>query len=177
MIGALTLVTRRQWRLHKLRVALTTLGIALGVAIFFAIQITNTTLVASLHETIEKLAGKASLQVTAGDTGFSEEYLRTVRSTPGVALSEPVTETMAATRLPGNEKLLILGLDTSSELKIYSDMFEEGGVTVKNPLAFTSRNDSIALSRKFADRFRLKDGDRLTVQVQDGIKELRRRKC
>jgi len=172
MIGALTLVTRRQWRLHKLRVALTTLGIALGVAIFFAIQITNTTLVASLHETIEKLAGKASLQVTAGDTGFSEEYLRTVRSTPGVALSEPVTETMAATRLPGNEKLLILGLDTSSELKIYSDMFEEGGVTVKNPLAFTSRNDSIALSRKFADRFRLKDGDKLTVQVQDGIKEL-----
>src|SRR6185369_15604554 len=172
MIGALTLVTRRQWRLHKLRVALTTLGIALGVAIFFAIQITNTTLVASLHETIEKLAGKASLQVTAGDTGFSEEYLRTVRSTPGVALSEPVTETMAAIRLPGNEKLLILGLDTSSELKIYSDMFEEGGLTVKNPLAFTSRNDSIALSRKFADRFRLKHGDKLTVQVQDGIKEL-----
>jgi hypothetical protein len=51
---------------------LTTLGIVLGVAIFFAIQITNTTLVASLHETIEKLAGKASLQLTAGDAGFSE---------------------------------------------------------------------------------------------------------
>jgi ABC-type lipoprotein release transport system permease subunit len=45
-------------------------------------------------------------------------------------------------------------------------------VSVKNPLAFTSRIDSIALSRKFADRFGLKDGDKLTVQVQDGVKEL-----
>jgi putative ABC transport system permease protein len=172
MIGALTLVTGRQWRLHKLRLVLTTLGIALGVALFFAIQTTNTTLVDSLHTTIEKLAGKATLQLTSGDSGFSENFLHTVRATPGVALSEPVTETMAVTRLPGNERLMILGLDTNSELQIYSDMFEEGGLVVKNPLAFTSRADSIALSRKFADRFGLKDGDKITVQTQDGSKEL-----
>lgn len=172
MIGALTLVTARQWQLHKLRLILTTLGIALGVAIFFAIQSTNTTLVESLHTTIEKLAGKATLQLTSGDSGFSEEYLKVVRSTSGVALSEPVTETMAVTKLPGSEKLLILGLDTSSELTIYSDMFEEGGVLVKNPLAFTSRGDSIALSRKFAERFGIKDGGKLDVQTQDGTRQL-----
>ena len=172
MTGALTLITGRQWRLHKLRLILTTLGIALGVAIFFAIQTTNTTLVDSLHTTIEKLAGKATLQITSGDSGFSQEYIKTVRTTAGVALSEPVTETMAVTKLAGNEKLLILGLDTSSDLQIYSEMFDEGGLVVKNPLAFSSRADSIALSRKFADRFGLKDGDKLTVQTQEGTQEL-----
>ncbi|MEP6848090.1 MAG: FtsX-like permease family protein [Acidobacteriota bacterium] len=172
MTGALALITVRQWKLHKLRLILTTLGIALGVAIFFAIQTTNTTLVDSLHTTIEKLAGKATLQVTSGDSGFSEDYLKTVRSTAGVSLSEPVTETMAVTKLAGSQKLLVLGLDTSSDLQIYSEMFEEGGVVVKNPLAFTSHADSIAVSRKFADRFGLKDGDKMSVQVQDGIKEL-----
>src|SRR6185369_5248540 len=109
MTGALTLITGRQWRLHKLRLILTTFGIALGVAIFFAIQTTNTTLVDSLHTTIEKLAGKATLQMTSGDSGFSEDYIKTVRTTAGVTLSEPVTETMAVTKLAGNEKLLILG--------------------------------------------------------------------
>ncbi|MGH9818806.1 MAG: ABC transporter permease, partial [Pyrinomonadaceae bacterium] len=172
MIGALTLVTGRQWRLHKLRLILTTLGIALGVAIFFAIQSTNTTLVDSLHTTIEKLAGKATLQLTSGDSGFSEDYLKVVRSTQGVALSEPVTETMAVTTLAGSEKLLILGLDTNSELQLYSEMFEDGGVVVANPLAFTSHVDSIALSRKFADRFGFKDGSKITVQTQNGTKEL-----
>src|SRR5260221_13199397 len=136
MTGALALITGRQWRQHKLRLILTTLGIALGVAIFFAIQTTNTTLVDSLHTTIEKLAGKATLQITSGDSGFSQDYLKTVRETPGVSLSEPVTETTAVTRVAANEKLLILGLDTSSDLAIYSEMFEEGGLVVKNPLAF-----------------------------------------
>jgi len=168
MTGALAQITSRQWRRHKLRLALATSGIALGVAVFFAIQTTNTTVVDSLHSTIEKLAGKATLQISAGDSGFSVDHLKTIRETPGVALSEPVTESIVTT---SNEKLLILGLDTSSELKIYSDMFDEGGLVVKNPLAFSSRSDSIALSHKFADRSGLKDGSKITVQTQEGPRE------
>ena len=44
MFGALWLITFKQWRAHRLRVALTTLGIALGVAVFFAIRTGNATL-------------------------------------------------------------------------------------------------------------------------------------
>jgi len=171
MIGALSIITGRQWRLHKLRLALTTAGISLGVAVFFGIQTTNTTLVDSLHNTIEKLAGKATLQITAGDSGFSEEYLKVVRATPGVALAEPVIETIVETTLSQNEKLMVLGLDTESDLRLYSDMFDEGGLVVSNPLAFTSRLDSIAISRKLADRQGLKQGSKLTVQTQSGPKE------
>jgi len=169
MFSALLLISWRQWSRHKLRLALTILGVSIGVAVFFAIRTSNTTLVDSLHTTIEKLAGKATLQVTAGDSGFSRTYLDTLRRTPGVLLSEPVTETTVTTA--ANEQLLVLGLDTASDLKIYSDDVDQGGFVVKNPLAFTSRPDSIALSQKYADRYGIKDNDKILLRTQERVQE------
>ncbi len=172
MFGALKQIIFRDWQLHKLRLVLTIAGISLGVAVFFAIQTSNKSLVNSLHATIEKLAGKATLQVVGGEAGFSHEILNKVRSTAGVQLSEPVTETVATTALVGEEKLLILGLDTSSDLKIYENSFDQVKMSISNPLAFTSRDDSIAITRSFADRFNLKEGDKLAINVQSGRKEM-----
>ena len=113
MFGALWLITFKQWRAHRLRVALTTLGIALGVAVFFAIRTGNATLLDSLRGTVEKLAGKATLQITAGESGFSEKVLDTVRATPGVQLAEPVIETLVQTSFADEGALLVLGVDTT----------------------------------------------------------------
>jgi len=87
MLGALWFITFRQWHSHRLRVFLTVLGIALGVSVFFAIRTTNATLLDSLKLTVEKLAGKATLQVTSGESGFPEEILDKVRATPGVKIA------------------------------------------------------------------------------------------
>ena len=59
MYPALWHVSARQWRSHRLRVALTTLGIALGVAVFFAIRTANATLLDSLNLTVERLDRKS----------------------------------------------------------------------------------------------------------------------
>ena len=72
MISALWQVSSRQWRTHRLRVAMTTLGIALGVAVFFAVRTANAALLDSLTLTVERLAGKSTLEVTAGEAGFPE---------------------------------------------------------------------------------------------------------
>ncbi len=169
MWGALTLVTIRQWGLHKLRFALTLSGIALGVAVFFAVRTANTTLVGSLATTVEKLAGQATLQVSAGEATFPLDVIRTVRSTPGVKLAEPVMERVVQTALPDATNLLVLGMDTSSNLKLYEGEFDQAGLEISNPLAFTERPDSIAISRPFAERYGLKDGDRLPVYTQRGL--------
>ena len=168
MWGALTLVTIRQWGLHKLRFALTLAGIALGVAVFFAVRTANTTLVGSLATTVEKLAGQATLQVSAGEASFPADVLRTVRGTPGVKLSEPVMERVVQTALPDGTNLLVLGMDTGSNLKLYEGEFDQAGLEISNPLAFTERSDSIAISRPFAERYGLKEGDRLPIFTQRG---------
>jgi putative ABC transport system permease protein len=168
MGGALAFVTVRQWLLHRLRVALTLVGIALGVAVFFAVRTANTTLVSSLATTVEKLAGRATLQVSAGEASLPQDTLTIVRQTPGVMLAEPVIEKVVQTALPDSSSLLVMGMDTGSDLKLYEGEFDQSGLEISNPLAFTERPDSIAVSRPFADRYGLKDGDHIPVYTQRG---------
>lgn len=172
MIGALSLIIARDWRSHKLRLALTIVGIALGVAVFFAIQTANKTLVGSLNNTIEKLAGKSTLQVVAGEAGFSQDILKEVKETSGIEFAEPLTETVAETSLGSGERILILGLDTASDLALYNTTIDQGNFVVKNPLAFSNRKDSVAVTRKLAEKFNLKDGDKFKVHAKTGQIEL-----
>ena len=171
MFGALWLITFKQWGAHSIRVALTTLGIALGVAVFFAIRTGNATLLDSLHATVEKLAGKATLQITAGESGFSEKILDTVRATPGVQFAEPVIETMAQTSFADAGTLLILGVDTTGDQQLRDYQFDRTQTQISDPLVFLSQPNSILLSRAFADRHGLKVGDKLALFASDGKKE------
>lgn len=168
MTGPLAFVTLRQWGEHRLRLFLTVAGIALGVAVFFAVRTANTTLVSSLATTVEKLAGHATLQVSAGEATLPGEILVSVRQTPGVYLAEPVIEKVVETALPDGANLLVMGMDTGSDLKLYEGEFDQSSLEISNPLAFTERPDSIALSRPFADRYGLKDGDRIPIYTPRG---------
>jgi putative ABC transport system permease protein len=172
MAGPLTFVTIRQWTLHKLRLGLTLMGIALGVAVFFAVRTANTTLVSSLATTVEKLAGRATLQVSAGEAILPEQVLTSVRKTPDVVLAEPVIEKVVQTALPDGTSLLVMGMDTGSDLKLYEGEFDQAGLEISNPLAFAERPDSIAVSRPFADRYGLKEGDQFPVYTQQGRQNL-----
>src|SRR5256885_1003155 len=165
MIRALALISLRDWRLHKLRLVLTTAGVALGVAVFFALQTTKDALGSDLNTTIEKLAGRATLQVTVGEAGFPIDVIDVVRQTPGVAVAEPVVEIYASTA-PGDERLLVLGLDTASDLGLYTDTVDQNSLIIKNPLAFTNRPDSVAITGSFARRHGLKNGDKFAVTGQ-----------
>ncbi|HKO95969.1 MAG TPA: FtsX-like permease family protein [Pyrinomonadaceae bacterium] len=168
MTGPLAFVTFRQWSEHRLRLFLTLAGIALGVAVFFAVRTANTTLVSSLGATVEKLAGHATLQVSAGEATIPQELLPIVRQTSGVYLAEPVIEKVIETALPDSPNLLVMGMDTGSDLKLYEGEFDQASVEVSNPLAFADRPDSIAVSRPFADKYGLKEGDPIPVYTPKG---------
>lgn len=171
MMRALAFVTLRQWGQHRLRLFLTLVGIALGVAVFFAVRTANTTLISSLAATVEELAGHATLQVSAGEASLPQDVLASVRQTAGVHLAEPVIEKVVESALPGEPNLLVLGMDTGSDLKLYEGEFDQSSLEISNPLAFTERPDSIALSRPFADRYGLKDGDRIPIYTPRGRQE------
>jgi putative ABC transport system permease protein len=171
MLGALWLITFKQWRAHRLRVALTTLGIALGVAVFFAIRTGNATLLDSLRGTVEKLAGKATLQISAGESGFSEKVLEAVRATPGVQLAEPVIETIVQTSFSDEGSLLVLGVDTAGDQQLRDYQFDRSQTQISDPLVFLAQPNSILLSRTFAERHGLKVGDKLPLFASDGKKE------
>jgi len=168
MIPALLQVALRQWGTHRLRVAMTTLGIALGVAVFFAIRTANAALLDSLTLTVERLAGKSSLEVSAGEAGFPEETLDTVRATPGVQLAEPVIEVIAHTAFQDEGNLMILGVDTTGDQQLRQYDFDQSQTQIADPLTFLAQPNSILLSRAFADRHGLKIGDRFPIFTAHG---------
>jgi putative ABC transport system permease protein len=171
MIGALGQVTSRQWGAHRLRTLLTILGISLGVAVFFAVRTANLTLLSSLSTTIEKLAGKATLQVVGNEGGFPESVWDTVRDTPGVHVAQPVIEVLASIAFADESSLLIVGVDMLGDGELREYQFDEEGSEVADPLIALAQPDSILVSRTFAEKHHLRDGDKLPLYTSLGRKE------
>ena len=57
-------------RKHLLRSVLTTAGIVLGVALLVGMQTANRSVLSAFNQTVEKIAGKAQLQVSARQRRF-----------------------------------------------------------------------------------------------------------
>jgi putative ABC transport system permease protein len=170
MVPTLVFITLRQWRIHKLRTALTLLGIALGVAVYFAVRTANITLIDSLNTTVEKISGRATLQVTAGEAGFPEEILETIRATPGVQIAEPVIEVIAHTAFADEGSILIAGVDTTGDQEIREYQWDESQSEVGDPLVYLAQPDSIMVSRTFAERHGLNEEDKLPLYTSQGRK-------
>jgi len=171
MFSMLAYVTWKQWRQHRLRTTLTLLGIALGVAVFFAVRTANVTLLSSLTTTIEKMAGKATLQVVGNEGGFPEAVWETVKDTPGVHVAQPVIEVLANTAFEDESSLLIIGVDMLGDRELREYQFDEEGSEIADPLIALAQPDSILISRTFADTHNLKDGDKLPLYTSQGKKE------
>src|SRR6476660_7645958 len=93
----LRLISWPYFRRHILRTLLTVAGIVLGVAVFVGMHTANQSVLAAFSQTVDRIAGKTELQVTAGETGFSEDVLEAVQETPSVHVAVPVIEAVVET--------------------------------------------------------------------------------
>ena len=73
MKALLRLVAFRYLKASPGRTLLTLFGILLGVAVIFAIQVVNTSVMASFDQTIDDVAGRTALIVGEEDVGVPEE--------------------------------------------------------------------------------------------------------
>src|SRR5678809_446563 len=76
----LRLISWPYFRRHVLRTLLTTAGIVLGVAVFVGMHAANQSVLEAFSRTVDRIAGKTELQVTAGETGFDEDILEKVQA-------------------------------------------------------------------------------------------------
>jgi putative ABC transport system permease protein len=94
-------------------------GIAAGVALLFASQVSSSSLQSSVTQLSRGIAGNATLQLLARDPhGFPAGTLARVRHIPGVRVAAPLLEAGAQAIGPrGSESVELIGADTSlSEL-------------------------------------------------------------
>ena len=90
---SLTRLAFRSLRAQPLRAALSSLGVALGVAVLFAGLATSAGVEASVRGTVRDLVGRADLRVAAvGESGLSAATVAAIAGTPGVAVAAPAFE-------------------------------------------------------------------------------------
>ncbi len=87
----------RRLRTRFVQEFLAGLGIAIGVALVFAVQVANSSITSASSVIVRGIAGTASLQLRARSTnGFDERLVRRVEQLPGVSRSAPVLEDSAS---------------------------------------------------------------------------------
>ncbi len=163
MLAILARISIPEFRRHMLRNSLTLLGIILGVAIFSAMRSANYSLKASLRDTIDQVAGKAVLQITAGQSGVPEETVDAARSVSGIRAAVPVIEVVVRTTDASQGNILILGVDMAGDRSMRDYAMEGNEDAVSDPLTFLAQPDSIIVAREFAARNGLKEDSPLEM--------------
>lgn len=122
------LVVRSSWR-HPLLAALEILSIALGVAVFLAIQISNRGALAGFRAAADLTTGRADLEIR-GD--LPETLLPEAARMAGVRAATPLVEGLVT--IPGapGEYLRILGVDPFTGSEIFSFRLREAAGSAMN---------------------------------------------
>jgi putative ABC transport system permease protein len=168
----LRLISWPYFRRHVLRTALTTAGIVLGVAVFVGMHTANQSVLFAFSRTVDRIAGKTELQVTAGETGFDEEVLEKVQGAESVRVAVPVIEAVVDSNIKGQGNLLVLGVDMTGDRTLRDYDLESGeDALIDDPLVFLAQPDSIMLAKGFADRNQLTIGDRVMLGTVEGEKQ------
>jgi putative ABC transport system permease protein len=167
----LRLISWPYFRRHVLRTLLTTAGIVLGVAVFVGMHTANQSVLFAFSRTVDRIAGRTELQVTAGETGFDEEVLERVQASPSVRLAVPVIEAVVDTRIAGAGNILILGVDMTGDRGLREYDLESGDDAVlDDPLVFLAQPDSLIVTSEFAQANRLAVGDPLVLGTAEGVR-------
>jgi len=157
----LTLISWPYFRKHILRTLLTVAGIVLGVAVFVGMHTANQSVLFAFNHTVDKIAGKTELQITAGEAGFSEDVLEQVQAVESVRVAVPVIEAVVDSRIAGEGNLLVLGVDMTGDRSLRDYDLESGDeAVIDDPLVFLAQPDSIILTSEFAAK------NHFTVQSQ-----------
>ncbi len=173
MIRLIQYLSLRHARRHASRTLLTICGVALGVAVVIAIQTVNHTILESFRRMIDSIAGRATLQVSAGEAGVPEDLWEKIEKLPYVKYVTPVVQQTAKVPQLGNETILILGIDFTGDEKFRDYRFSKNEGEVDDPLAFLNDPNAVLASEDLARRHHLTVGDSIQVMSFDRTEKLR----
>jgi putative ABC transport system permease protein len=145
-IRTLLLFYRRHLRVQPLRELMAVVGVAAGVALLFAVQISNSSITGSFEELVHGVAGRATLEVAArSPEGFDESISKQITSVSGIRAAAPILTqqvvmvgpkgSRALTLVGADERLAALGGELISRFESYAEASRRGLLVVAQPIA------------------------------------------
>ncbi len=185
-MSVLPALARLAWasvRRRPLQSLLLVLGVALGVAVFVAVELANQSALAAFQQSQEAVTGRATHAIVGDGRGLPEGVYLRLRQELGLHLAAPVVEGQARLAAQGGESLSLLGLDPFAEAPFRkllgdggaagigsdSDADTGGGAASDRDAAaqpLLARPDAVLLSQDLAARLGLAAGDALELDVE-----------
>ena len=154
------------------RLVLSAAAVALGVGLVVAVLLMNSAVLASFSDSIDNLAGRSHLTVSAGDdASFPEKLAEEARGVSGVKLVVPLVSAVAFPDDGSGRLLTVFGIDLTNDAAVRT--YHSGARpqdVVQDFVLFLSQPDSIVLSRDFAIENGLKVDDKLSLVTPNGVK-------
>ncbi|HMG06158.1 MAG TPA: FtsX-like permease family protein [Chthoniobacterales bacterium] len=163
----------RHLRRHLLLALLNILSVALGVAVYLATQIANHSANRAFAATVDLVAGKAEVEITAPAGHLPETVFPSVAAASGVSAATPVVRGLITLPDFPGEYLQIIGIDvfTNEPFRTFDPTaFDAGALDIQGWLGPPG---SIALSEEFLTRHHLKAGDTIRARVNVADHDLR----
>jgi putative ABC transport system permease protein len=173
LLNLLKHISIKRIRLQKIHTLMTVAGISLGVAAIVSIGIVNKSVMRSFEDSINRVTGRAALQVTGAASGFPEDLIERVQKVPGVEYAVPVIDTQGILVGVKDRTLVILGVDVLQDSNIRDYNLSDESADIPDPLLFLARPDSILLTRELAEREGIKLDQKIQVQTVRGIRTFR----
>src|SRR4051812_21514490 len=146
------------------RIALSVAGIALGVALGYAVHLVNRAAVEDVAAAVRSVAGEADIEVRGGRSGFPEALYPRIARLPGVRLVSPALELDVG--VAGTEKpLRVIGLDILRGAVLQPALASEDRFELLSP-------DNVVLSAGAAAALGLEKGGALRLIVGSRAIEL-----
>ena len=173
LLNLLKHISTKRIRLQKVHTLMTVAGISLGVAAIVSIGIVNKSVLHSFEDSINRVTGRAALQITGAASGFPEDLIDRVQRVPGVEYAVPVIDTQGILVGAKEQALMILGVDVLQDGNIRDYKLSDESADIPDPLLFLARPDSILLTRELAQREGIKLDQTIQVQTVRGIRTFR----
>jgi putative ABC transport system permease protein len=169
MIVWLRLLRLISWRTiarDPLRTLVTFLGVALGVGAVLAIRLANDAVLASFESSLDHVAGRSRLMVSAGEPGLDEDLFPAVARVPGVARAVPIIQAVTPVEGRAGDSLLVVGVDVLSDASV-RDYAVAG---VEEPLRLLTDPDAILLTARYASAGHIRVGDTIRLLTPTGAR-------
>ena len=137
---------------HRWRVLFPLLGIALGVAVFVAVRVTNVSTLRAFARTVDAIAGRAGLEIVGRGAPLDEALLPLARRAPGVASVAPLVLADVLVQEARGATMLVAGIDVVADREVRDYTFRWTAGDQHDPFAMLTQPQSIVLSERFAQR-------------------------
>lgn len=144
------------------------LGIALGVAVVVSIDLANASAARAFSLSTESVTGKATHQIDGGPQGVDEKLYAAIKRQGIVNLAAPVISDDVDSPQLGNRPMQLLGIDPFADAPFRPFLGAAQDTSISNLstlTAFFAQPGAVLISQPVAQRYSLKPGDSLTLEV------------